>query len=69
MRYRLALDLGTNSIGWAVVLLDEQNPPQPVRLIRLGSRIYSDGRNPKDGSSLAAERRGPRQMRRRQIVI
>lgn len=65
MRYRLALDLGTNSIGWAVVLLDEQNPPQPVRLIRLGSRIYSDGRNPKDGSSLAAERRGPRQMRRR----
>lgn len=65
MRYRLALDLGTNSCGWAVVELDNQNPPQPIRLIRLGSRIFSDGRNPKDGSSLAAQRRGPRQMRRR----
>lgn len=65
MRYRLALDLGTNSIGWALVELDAQEPPQPFRLIRLGSRIFSDGRNPKDGSSLAVERRGPRQMRRR----
>lgn len=65
MRYRLALDLGTNSIGWAVVELDDQELPRPFRLVRLGSRIFSDGRNPKDGSSLAAERRGPRQMRRR----
>jgi len=65
VRYRLGLDFGTNSLGWAIVQLDDQIPPKPIKLIRLGSRIYSDGRNPKDGSSLAAERRGPRQMRRR----
>lgn len=65
LRYRLGLDFGTNSLGWAIIELDSQDPPRPVRLIRLGSRIYSDGRNPKDGSSLAMERRGPRQMRRR----
>lgn len=63
MRYRLGLDFGTNSLGWAIIQLDDDG--FPVKLIRLGSRIYSDGRNPKDGSSLAAERRGPRQMRRR----
>jgi CRISPR-associated endonuclease Csn1 len=31
----------------------------------MGSRIFSDGRNPKDGSSLAVTRRLARQMRRR----
>lgn len=64
MRYRLAFDLGTNSIGWAAVLLNDEESPKPVRLLWLGSRIFPDGRNPKDGSSLAAQRRGPRQMRR-----
>lgn len=63
MRYRLGLDLGTNSLGWAVIELDEHG--RPFRLVRVGSRIFSDGRNPKDGSSKAVERRGPRQMRRR----
>ncbi len=65
MKYRIGLDLGTNSIGWAILRLDDNQPPAPVGLVRLGSRIFSDGRNPKDGSSLATERRGPRQMRRR----
>jgi len=62
-RYRLGLDLGSTSIGWCVLRLDASF--QPVALVRLGARIFSDGRNPKDGSSLAVTRRLARQMRRR----
>lgn len=62
-RYRFAFDLGTNSIGWAVYLLNQAN--QPIDLIDAGVRIFSDGRDPKSGASLAEERRGPRAMRRR----
>lgn len=63
MRYRLALDLGSTSLGWAMVRLDAQNDPCAV--IKAGVRIFSDGRNPKDGSSLAVSRREARAMRRR----
>ena len=63
MRYRLALDLGTTSIGWCLIRLGKDEAPCAV--IRMGSRIFSDGRNPKDGSSLAVTRRLARQMRRR----
>lgn len=30
MKYRLGLDLGTNSIGWAVYSLDENNEPEKL---------------------------------------
>ena len=63
MRYRLALDLGSTSLGWAMVRLGADNAPCAV--IKAGSRIFSDGRNPKDGSSLAVTRRDARAMRRR----
>lgn len=63
MRYRLALDLGSTSLGWALIRLDASNAPCAV--IRAGVRIFSDGRNPKDGSSLAVTRREARAMRRR----
>lgn len=36
----------------------------PSGLLDMGVRVYPDGRNPKDNSSLAAQRRGPRSMRR-----
>ena len=65
MRYRLALDLGSTSLGWAMIRLDAGNPPSPVAVIKAGVRIFSDGRNPKDGSSLAVTRRDARSMRRR----
>jgi CRISPR-associated endonuclease Csn1 len=65
MRYRLALDLGSTSLGWAMVRLNTDNPPAPVAVIKAGVRIFSDGRNPKDGSSLAVTRREARAMRRR----
>ena len=63
MRYRLGLDLGSSSIGWCMVRLNRNN--QPCAIIRMGVRIFPDGRNPKDGSSLAVTRRMARQARRR----
>ncbi len=63
MRYRLALDLGTTSLGWAMIRLNANN--EPCAVIKAGVRIFSNGRNPKDGSSLAVTRREARAMRRR----
>ena len=63
MRYRLALDLGSTSLGWAMIRLNANN--QPCAVIKAGVRIFSNGRNPKDGSSLAVTRREARAMRRR----
>lgn len=70
MKYRLALDIGTNSIGWGLIRLDTSDPPRPTAMIRLGVRIFSDGREPargkgEVGTSLAATRRQARAMRRR----
>jgi CRISPR-associated endonuclease Csn1 len=63
--YRLGLDIGTNSIGWCVYALHHAGEPQ--RIVRMGSRIFSDGREPsvKNYASLAAGRRQARQARRR----
>ena len=61
--YRLGLDLGTNSIGWAAVPVDSNGDPTGV--LDMGVRVFPDGRNPKDKSSLAVKRRVPRGARRR----
>lgn len=63
MRYRLALDLGSTSLGWAMIRLNAEN--EPCAVIKAGVRVFSDGRNPKDGTSLAVTRREARAMRRR----
>jgi CRISPR-associated endonuclease Csn1 len=63
MCYRLALDLGSTSLGWVMIRLDVNQ--QPCAVIKAGVRIFSNGRNPKDGSSLAVTRREARAMRRR----
>ncbi len=62
MRYRLALDLGSTSLGFALLRLDEQS--NPCAIIKAGVRIFSNGRDP-DGNSLAVTRRMARAMRRR----
>ncbi|MEN9856224.1 MAG: hypothetical protein RLZZ157_1350, partial [Pseudomonadota bacterium] len=75
---RYSFDMGSNSLGWAVFAGEY---PEGVASARMtgkpgitgevsdvqaaGVRIYSDGRNPKDGKSLAEMRRGPRAARRR----
>ncbi|MGH8505716.1 MAG: type II CRISPR RNA-guided endonuclease Cas9 [Stenotrophobium sp.] len=63
LKYRLALDVGANSLGWCVYRLDEND--EPDKIIRMGSRIFSDGRDPKTLASRAADRRLARQTRRR----
>jgi len=70
MRYRLALDIGTTSIGWCLIRIDEAEPPKAKAVIRAGVRLFGDGREPargkgEVGSSLAVTRRVARQMRRR----
>ena len=62
MKYRIGIDLGTNSLGWAAVQLSEDLKPR--QLMDMGSRIFSDSRNPKDKSSNASKRREPRSIRR-----
>ncbi len=57
MATRLGLDIGTNSIGWCLYDGDT--------IRDTGVRIFSDGRDPKSGASLAVDRRNARAMRRR----
>ena len=61
--WRLGVDLGTSSLGWAAIALDERG--DPAGILAAGSRIFSDGRDPKSGASLAVDRRDARAMRRR----
>ncbi|HEY0200195.1 MAG TPA: type II CRISPR RNA-guided endonuclease Cas9 [Burkholderiaceae bacterium] len=63
MAYRLALDLGSTSLGWTIFRLSAAQ--EPTAIIKAGVRIFSNGRNPTDGSSLAVTRRAARAMRRR----
>ena len=61
--YRLGLDIGANSIGWAAVALDANGDACGV--LAMGSRIFSDGRTAKESESLAKGRRLARGQRRR----
>ena len=73
MRWRLGLDLGSNSIGWWAYRVERlgsggDGPWRVVGSLDGGVRIFSDGREPsssgKVGESLAVARRGARGMRR-----
>lgn len=59
---RLGLDIGTNSIGWWLYATNEGTI---TSVIDGGVRIFSDGRDPKSGASLAVDRREARGQRRR----
>jgi len=58
MKYRLGLDMGATSLGWAVYDIDTQ------RLIDTGVRIFDDGREDKSKASLCVKRRQARSSRR-----
>ena len=62
MGYKIGLDLGVSSVGWATLETDEMG--QPVRILDLSSRIFDKAENT-DGSSLAKNRREARETRRR----
>ncbi|MEE2526230.1 type II CRISPR RNA-guided endonuclease Cas9 [Hyphobacterium sp. HN65] len=76
MPQRLGLDMGTNSIGWCLIELEEtgKRPDgspvfRPCGVIDAGVRILTPkeeaGRDPKSKVSLAADRREARSTRRR----
>lgn len=62
-KHLFSFDLGTNSNGWCVFQLDDKG--NPAAIIDAGARIFSDGREPKSGNSLAEGRRVARGMARR----
>ncbi len=61
--YRLGIDVGTNSLGWSILLLDKDGAPNQIEAA--GARIFSDGRDEKSKATLAATRRTARSARRR----
>jgi len=65
--YRLGLDIGANSIGWAALALNANGDPYAI--LDMGSRVFPDGRAPEKrsgpGASLAVGRRLARGQRRR----
>jgi len=63
MRYGIGLDIGIASIGFATVGLDEDD--SPIRIIKMGSRVFDRAEHPKTGASLATPRREARGTRRR----
>ena len=63
MKYRLGLDIGTNSLGWCVLELNDEN--EPIKIAASGVRIFSDGRENKSKATLKASRREARSARRR----
>lgn len=60
--WRLGLDMGWNSLGWCALRLNAKG--RPVEVLDLGVRLYADGRDAKTETSLAADRRLARQIRR-----
>lgn len=61
--YRLGLDIGTNSIGWAALCLNHAGDPYGV--LGMGVRVFPDGRDAKSKESSAKTRRLARGARRR----
>lgn len=72
----LGLDLGTNSIGWALVEIDREN--KVVRIIGLGSRIlpmdageikkYKEGGKIESTAAQRTEKRGARRLNERFLL-
>ncbi len=77
MSYRFSFDMGTTSIGYSVIELDDNNTPKS--LVALGSHIFSDGResvndgckplNVKRHTARLSRRQHRRFLRRRNALI
>lgn len=62
MYYRIGLDIGITSVGWAVIENDSDG--KPIRIVDLGSRIFDAAEVPKTGAPLAEHRREARSSSR-----
>lgn len=60
--YRLGIDLGSTSLGWCMVEIDDER--NPIGIINMGVRIFPDGRDAKSKEPLSVARRGYRGQRR-----
>ncbi|HAP98956.1 MAG TPA: CRISPR-associated protein Csn1, partial [Rhodospirillum rubrum] len=60
----LGLDIGTDSLGWAVFSCEEKGPPTAKELLGGGVRLFDSGRDAKDHTSRQAERGAFRRARR-----
>ncbi|PKN71111.1 MAG: type II CRISPR RNA-guided endonuclease Cas9 [Candidatus Cloacimonetes bacterium HGW-Cloacimonetes-3] len=60
--YRLGIDLGSTSLGWCMLEIDEER--NPIGIINMGVRIFPDGRDAKSKEPLSVARRGYRGQRR-----
>ncbi len=58
MNYRLGFDLGYTSIGWSVILLDDDL--NPARIENFGVRIFPSGRDAKTKEPISVNRRTKR---------
>jgi len=63
MDYIMGLDVGATSLGWCILQLDKNE--RPVKLERMGVRIFSDGRDSKSQEPLSVTRRNARVARKR----
>ncbi|MEG2813742.1 MAG: type II CRISPR RNA-guided endonuclease Cas9, partial [Oscillospiraceae bacterium] len=63
MNYKIGLDIGIASVGWATLLLNEKD--EPMKILDMGSRVFDAAEVSKTGASLAAVRRIARGSRRR----
>lgn len=62
--YRIGLDIGIGSVGWAIL----ENDPvteEPIRILKLGVRTFSPNEIAKTGESTAKARREKRGLHRR----
>ena len=62
MKYRLGFDIGSTSLGWACIMLDDND--QPCGIHDFGVRIFPSGRNDKTKAPTSVERRQKRGARR-----
>lgn len=61
--YALGLDIGTESVGWAILRNNAEG--EPIRIQDLGVRVFDKAELPKTGKSFAVSRREARNTRRR----
>ena len=58
----IGFDLGTTSVGWSVIAIDDQSDERKLTILDMGVRMFDD---PAEGKSNAQERRIARGRRRR----
>lgn len=67
MNTRLSLDIGTNSIGWSLISLDENK--KPISILKAGTTIVSDTGDNKNRRGKRLARRQIKRRKRRLLAL